>query len=187
MKFFTYDLIATANGWRDVKPHVEKAARLRFQQAARSYHRHLERTRHRLAAPAWRFFRYGADEQGLHDATLLRLALGDDMGGQRIRDRHWYRNVAATTACLEFLNYEGSLARVFECRGVSRVRADLFIDEMPGRNLGDLYAYELRALDRKHLALGCVFASGAEIEVEFRKLVFRTRRHAVRKGGPTRA
>jgi hypothetical protein len=176
MKFFTYDLIATANGWSDVSPAVEKAARTRFTRALAAYHRSLDRLRPRVSAAAWNFFRHGWAEEGLHDATLLTLAAGDELSAEGLRAPLWYRRIARTAVRLEFQNQDGRIVRAFECRGVRRLRADLFVEHPPGRNLGDLYTYELRTATKDHLALSFLFASGAEIEVEFRRLLFSTRR-----------
>ena len=177
MKYFTYKLIATANGWDEKGPRAEKKARVRFEQACRDYQRQLLRLRNRVSPPAWRFFRYAIQDESLHDATLIELTIGDDIVGHTPpRDYFWYRNSAKTRARLKFVNFRGNLTRSFECIGVRRFRCDMSVDSPLGRNLGDLYAYELRAMDQNNLGLSFLFASGAEIEIEFQKLNFRSER-----------
>lgn len=176
MKYFTYKLIAAANGWNGESPRAEKRATILFEQACKDYQRQLTRVRRRISAPAWQFFRYGVMDESLHDATLLSFTIGDDIRGKRPRSYLWHRNSARTRARLEFLNCRGDLKRVFECVDTRRLRTDLLTGELPSKSLGDLYSYELRPIDRQYLALSFLFATGAEIEIEFRKLQFRTQR-----------
>ena len=42
--------------------------------------------------------------------------------------------------------------------------------------LGDLYTYEISVVDKKQLQLGFLFASGAEIDAQFTKLIFSRQR-----------
>ncbi len=61
--------------------------------------------------------------------------------------------------------------------GVRRVQSDLFIDEEKyAKSIGDLFTYELTAVDKDSLQLGFLFAVGASIVIQFRRLVFRRRR-----------
>lgn len=58
-----------------------------------------------------------------------------------------------------------------------RVRADLFVEEQSyAKSLGDLFTYELTSPDEESLQLGFLFASGATVIAQFRRLVFRRRR-----------
>ena len=60
---------------------------------------------------------------------------------------------------------------------MSRVEGYLFsYEESVSENLGDLYLVELTASEGKKLQLGFLFASGASLIIEFRRLVFRRRR-----------
>ena len=69
------------------------------------------------------------------------------------------------------------MLHVFEMRGVSRLRGDLFVDKDAwGRQFGDLYTYELTGDDDDDLRLGLVFASGASVSIQFQRLVYRRRR-----------
>jgi hypothetical protein len=76
---------------------------------------------------------------------------------------------------LEFLTYAADCLYTFECRGVQKIENYLFTQK-PDKDLGDLYAYELRATSGRRLALGFLFVSGATIDLEFERLIFRMRR-----------
>jgi hypothetical protein len=181
LKYFPYKLIADANGWTGKSQRAQNAAHLRFEQNCTNYFRQLSGVRKRVSPSAWRFFRYGIQDESLHDATLISMTGGDDINEKSTRSPSWYRNVARMRVRLVFLSYAGDRTRTFECVGVRRLRCDLSVDGPLERNLGDLYTYELRPADRRHLALSFLFASGGEIDVEFRKLNFRTRRHKITK------
>ena len=86
---------------------------------------------------------------------------------------NWQR----TTAKIKFLNFEQNLHYLFDLRGVKRVEIDLFIEEnLYAKSIGDLFTYELTEVNKDILQLGFLFASGASITVQFRKLVFRRNR-----------
>ena len=82
-----------------------------------------------------------------------------------------------TSAAIEFLNYEQDLHYSFQLQGIKSVSCDLITEERSyAKSLGDLYIYELTRADKDNLTLGFLFASGATIGAEFKKLVFRRRR-----------
>jgi hypothetical protein len=53
---------------------------------------------------------------------------------------------------------------------------DVVVDEDSAiKSIGDLYTYELTEVDAEHLQLGFLFATGAVIECEFKRMRFRRR------------
>ncbi len=177
MKYFTPDLIAAANDWiEQTTPELRKAEK-RFKSAVAEYQRELEGLKPRVSRAAWDLFRHGFAEKGLHDARLLSLRVGDGLNYLPDGVTPFRLNRQRTTTIVELLNYEQSFHYVFELRRVRRVSTDLFVEEGSfSNNLGDLYIYELVAIDEKLLQLGFLFASGATIAIQFERLVFRRRR-----------
>ena len=177
MKYLTYELLAAANDWIDQTEREERLAQKRFASAGQKYWRELESLRPRISGPAWNFFRYGRDETGLHDGRLLSLRVGDGLDYTPDGSSPFRLNRQRTSAIIQFLNYEQCFHFVFDCRGVSRVSSDLFIDDsLFAKSLGDLYLCELTETRKKELQLGFLFATGATIVIQFRRLVFRRRR-----------
>ena len=177
MKYLTYKLIATTNEWTDPTQRELRLAKKGLHSAFEKYRRELENLRPRLSKAAWDFFMYGRDEYGLHDARLLSFRIGDGLDYAPDGSSPFRLNHQHTAAILEFLNYEQSFHYTFDLRRVSRVESDLFAYEEPVlESLGDLYLLELTASDGEKLQLGFLFASGASLVIEFRRLVFRRRR-----------
>ena len=175
MKYFTYELIAAANGWIDQSEKQQEQAERRFWRLVENYHLELEELQPRLSKSAWNFFRHGFAETGLHDGRLLSFSLGD--GPDFIADglTPFRINHQKAIARMEFLNYEQEFRHVFELRGLKRASMNLYPDEDTGA-IGDLYTYELTAASEDYLRLGILFATGAEIEFEFRRLIYRRSR-----------
>ena len=177
MKYFTYELIAAANDWVEQTKPALRMAEKRFASVVTKYQRELETLKPRLSGVAWNFFRHGFGQQGLHDARLLSLKVGDGLNYTPDGALPFLLNRQHTSTIVEFLNFEQDLHYVFDLRGVSRVSSDLFVEEESfAKSLGDLYIYELTATDEKGLQLGFLFASGASLVIEFQRLVFRRRR-----------
>jgi hypothetical protein len=65
------------------------------------------------------------------------------------------------------------LLYTFDLRGVSRIRNDFMRSGEHEWSLGDLFTYEVVAVDNKLLQLGFLFASGATTIAQFTKLIFR--------------
>jgi hypothetical protein len=170
VKFITYDLVASANGWGDETEAQQRAALLRFDQAVKAYERHLDRAKPKVPATAWRFFRHGNPENTLHDARLLRLIAGDSPKGRHGSSAGRGRFVAFLN--LEFLSHGEDRLYAFEFKGLRRLASALAI-RGGERDLGDLYAYELRAAPHGRLAFSFLFATGATIDVECERLGFR--------------
>jgi hypothetical protein len=182
VKYFPYELIASANEWLDESPKAVRMAISQFKKASVAYKHHLDQIRQRVSSGAWQFFRYGVMDKSLHDATLLRLSMGDTLcaTSRGYCDR---RNRSRTTASFEFLSFNESWIAAFNCKNVQSLKADFCLAPPMLRNLGDLYIYELRAASPTTLALGFLFASGSEIEIEFGKLIFS--RRIVKREKPT--
>ena len=177
MKYLTFELIATSNEWTNPTQRELRLAKKRLHSAFEKYRRELENLRPRLSKAAWDFFMHGRNEYGLHDARLLSFRIGDGLNYAPDGSSPFRLNHQRTSAMLEFLNYEQSFHYTFGLRRVSRVKSDLFsYEESVSEDLGDLYLLELTASEGKKLQLGFLFASGASLVIEFRRLVFRRRR-----------
>jgi len=177
MKYFTKNLVAAANDWIEQTGEEHRQAEKQFWSTVEDYHRELEGLKSRVSRPAWNFFRHGFARYGLHDARLLSLRVGDGLDYVPDGTSPFRLNRQRTSARIEFLNYEQDFHYLFELRGVRRVQSDLFIDEeISEGSIGDLFTYELTAVDKESLQLGFLFAVGASIIIQFRRLVFRRRR-----------
>jgi hypothetical protein len=177
MKYFTYELIAAANDWVEQDKREVRRAEKRLDTAVRQYRHELESLKTRISQPAWKFFRYGFGNKGLHDARLLSFRIGDGLDYEPDGKAPFRLNAQRTSATLEFLNYEQDLHYVFQLRGIASVSCDLFPQEDSyAKSLGDLYIYELTRADNDNLRLGFLFASSATIVAEFQRLVFRMKR-----------
>ena len=175
LKYFTVELVAAANDWVDQSERDGRKARNKFSRVVLQYRAELETLKPRISQAAWKFFRLGFGETGLHDGRLLSMTVGDGLGHIADGKRPFSRNAGRTSAALHFLNYEQNFHYSFDLRGVSEVRCDLFAYPLTDR-LGDLYTYELTGVDERHLQLGFLFASDASIVVRFQRLVFRRTR-----------
>ena len=177
MRYFTYDLVAAANDWVRQSRVSHRKAEKRFDSAVKKYQRQLDGLEHRVSRGAWQFFRYGFGSNSLHDARLLALKIGDGVTFTPSGRSPFLLNRQHTTAVIEFLNYEQDFHYIFDLRGVRSLKGDLFIDKQSfAESLGDLYIYELSDGGNDRLRLGFLFATGATIVVEFKKMVFRRKR-----------
>lgn len=179
MRYFTYDLIASANDWITQSEIALRKAEKQLQSVLEEYFRQLDTLEHRISRAAWQFFRYGFGSKSLHDGRLLSLRVGDGLSYRPDGSFPFFLNKERTSAIIEFLNYEQDLHYVFDLRGVDRLCAELFgEEESPLKSVGDLYTYELTDGGNNKLRLGFLFASGASIVVEFKRIVFRKKRIA---------
>jgi hypothetical protein len=172
MKYFPYELIARSNGWIEESPQSVRSATARFERAMTAYKRHLDRIRPRMSIAAWHFFRHDNSNESLHDGRLLKLLVGNSphLDGKAPQNVHLSR----TNAILEFWACDETIV-TFECKDIRKMKVDLGTEEPNFRDPGDLYIYEMRAVNHEFLAVGFLFASGSEIEVEFKRLIFRRR------------
>lgn len=177
MKYFTYKLISAANDWIEQTEEERDQAKKRFDSAVEDYHNELETLSSRVSQKAWNFFRYGGNEYGLHDGRLLSLTVGDGLDYSTDGTSPFLLNFQRTLARIEFLNCEQNFHYVFDLRGVRNVCSNLFTDEtLYAKSIGDLYTYELTEVDKNTLQIGFLFATGAAIISQFKKLVFRRKR-----------
>jgi hypothetical protein len=176
MRYFTYDLIAAANGWVKESPADHRKTEARFNSAVEEYQRQLDSLQSRISRPAWQFFRYGYGSESLHDARLLSLRIGDGLGFAPDGKQPFLLNRQRASVIVEFLDYEQKAHYTFDLRHVNRLKCDLFVEkESYAKSIGDLYIYELTTAGDE-LQLGLLFASGASIVAQFGKLVFRKKR-----------
>ncbi len=180
MKYFTYELVAAANDWIDQTDKQRKQAEKRFWRVADDYHRELEDVKKRLSKPAWNFFRNGFAETGLHDGRLLSFSVGDGLDYIPDGTSPFRINHQRSLARIEILNYEQLFNHVFELHGLKRASMNLYVEEQTSvRSIGDLFIYELTPANEEYLRMGFLFATGAEIEIDFRRLVYR--RHRIQR------
>jgi hypothetical protein len=176
VRYFTYELIAAANDWIDQTEQSRLDASRQFEKACIQYHRALEKLRPRISKPAWNFFEFGYGQTGLHDGRLVSLSVGDGLDYRANGTVPFRLNRQTTAARIVFLNHEQDLIYTFDLRGINSMRTELMRSEAPNWCLGDLFTYEIIALDKDLLQLGFLFASGASIITHFRKLIFRRQR-----------
>ncbi len=176
MKYFTYEIIAAANGWIEQTEQMRLDADLRFKEVINQYHSSLRELKPRISRQAWNFFENGYGRWGLHDGRLISLAIGDGLDYRPNGSAPFRLNHQQTAARVVFLNYEQDLLSNFDLRRISYIRSDLMNCELPNWCLGDLLTYEIVAVDENLLQLGFLFASGASIVAQFKRLIFRRRR-----------
>jgi hypothetical protein len=177
MRYFTYELVAAANSWVEQSDSTQIDAEHRYRAVVEAYGLQLDLLEGRLSRSAFQFFRYGFGSKGLHDGRLLSLNIGDGLSYTPNGNSPFLINRQRAAVTIEFLNYEQDLNYVFDLRGISRLSCDLFVGaESYAKSIGDLYTCELTAAGNDKLRLGFLFASGASMVVEFRKMVFRKRR-----------
>jgi len=177
MKYFSYNLIAAANDWIEQSEEEYLQAEKRFWSFVEDYHHELDDLKSRVSQKAWHFFRHGFGRYGLHDARLISFNIGDGLDYVVDGSSPFLVNRQKTFVRLEFLNYEQDLHYLFDLRGIKSVLSNIFVEnDSASKSIGDLYTYELTKIDGDILQLGFLFASGATIIVQFRKLVFRRQR-----------
>jgi len=185
MKYFTYALIAAANDWIEQSEIELQEAGKSFDTKVEEYHSELEGLRARISQKAWDFFRYGANEYGLHDGTLISLTVGDGLDSPAEGSSSSSRLKRRATSCrIEFINFEQEFHYSFELIGLRNLSTDLSVStDIKPEQIGDLYTYELTGVDNETLRISFLFASGSHITARFRKLVFRRKRCKARKTG----
>jgi len=177
MKYFTYELISTSNGWTDASDARIKKVGRNYERAWAKYIEQLDLIEGRISKPAFKFFRFGFGSTGLHDANLLSFKTGDGLDFVVDGTQPFKINRARFESRIELINFDQDRHYAFKLKGVSEVRCKL----RPGGHsfsgsLGDLYTYELTDAGDGTLRIGLLFQSGGEIEVTFKKLIFRMKR-----------
>jgi hypothetical protein len=176
MKYFTDEFYRAAATESEDTDEQKQQALESYRRTVKAYHLELDELKPRLSKPAWNFFRWGAAETGLHDARLLSFNVGDGLDYEPDGTAPFRLTYQRTVARIEFLNYTQKYHYIFDVRGLRRARMDLFVEEnLFLKRIGDLDTYELTGIDDEFLRLCFQFASGAEIEFEFRKLGFKRR------------
>jgi hypothetical protein len=176
MKYFTYDVICAANGWNDQSPGQIQRAQVRLVALNQAYQSELDGLQSRIGQRAWRFFREGFGGTGLHDARLLSLCVGDGLAYMPNGEAPFRVNRQRASAHIAFLNFEQTYLHTFDCRELTS--AQLSVGDGNGGDvyaLGDLYTYELTDGGNNRLALGLLFADGHQLDLTFKKLVYRRR------------
>ncbi|MBK7926942.1 MAG: hypothetical protein IPJ98_05425 [Bryobacterales bacterium] len=186
MKYFTHDLVAAANDWIKQTEEAHSRASERFNEAATHYQSALQVVRPRISKRAWDFFANGWGPNGLHDGRLLSLCVGDGLDYQADGQRPFRVNRQKFKARISFLNFEQDLLYHFDLQGLERMSGLLSRSEAPNGCVGDLFTYEITAVSETILQLAFLFESGATMEFDFRRLLFRkqrlNRRYGVGKG-----
>jgi hypothetical protein len=147
-----------------------------WQRSWRRYWSHLDKIADRLGAKAYNFFRFGANETGLHDGYLLSFNLGDSIllseaSYPKLRFSRGPSKVAMT-----ILNFEKTRLYQFVFSGPRKVVVDipsadpLFFEE--GKTLGQIYHYEICSIAPRYLSVEWLLDSGGTILIEFEKLSY---------------
>ena len=152
-----------------------------------AYYRHLDSIKARLGQRAYKFFRFGSEETGLHDGFLMSLNMGDGVGlGQQHLPKLRFRN-RKSVVHMQVLNYERDVLHVFEFKKLRKVVVDIPSAEplwfKAGETLGQIYTYEIVAASPKYLRNEWLLDSGGTITIEFEKLIYRCKR-LMAKGSP---
>lgn len=177
MKYFTYEIVAAANMWIEQTDEEFSRAEKLFWSKVDDYHIELESLTHRVSRKAWNFFRYGFGENGLHDGRLLSLSVGDGLNYSPDGAAPFLLNFQRLSARIEFLNYEQNFHYTFNLQRLKSIDGNLFTEKDSfAQSIGDLSTYELTEADKDTLQLSFLFASGASITAQFRKLVFQRKR-----------
>jgi hypothetical protein len=178
MRYFTPELVAKANNWVEQSEAEWRSAQTQFWATADRYIWQLDGLKSRISRPAWKFFRYGYAETGLHDATLLTLSVGDAPGGAPGNLPSLSPMWRKAAARVELLNYEKSLHYTFGMRGLKHFSADMFPfpDQWNRGIIDDLNTYELTGAETGELEFGLLFVSGATAVFRFERLLFRRQR-----------
>ena len=172
--------MSAANNWINQSDKQLNLAENRFWKTVDDYNLSLDRLKPRISISAWQFFRHGFAETGLHDGRLLTFNIGDGLNFVTDGKVPFRLNKQGVGACIEILNYEQTFHHVFELRGLKNATMNIVLEEITGNKcIGDIFTYELTALDNEYLRLGFLFAKGAEIEISFRKLVYK--RHHLKR------
>jgi len=158
-------------------PEVIKKQDREFLRKLRLYYKHLDKIADRLGPGAYKFFRWGFAETGLHDGYLLSLSMGDAVH-QAEDDYHRLSfDNSKSIVQLRALSYEKDLLHTFTFKGLRKVVVDIPSGKplwfTPGKTLGQIYLYEVSAASSKYLRCEWLLDSGGTIAVEFQKLIYR--------------
>lgn len=154
-----------------------------WQGCWRRYTSHLDEIAGRVGTKAYEFFRFGANETGLHDGFLLSLNLGDSIALSATSYPRLQFGRGPTTVAMTILNYEKTRLHRFTFKGSRKVVVDipssepLFFEE--GKTLGQIYHYEICSAGPRYLSVEWLLDSGGTILIEFEKLIYNCKRAKV--------
>lgn len=142
-------------------------------RAVARYHKYLETIADRLGPKAYKFFRYGFAETGLHDAYLLSCNFGDALGGSAADARGLRFNRNRSKIEMKMLTDRKDRLHQFVFKGIHK----LVVDIPSGRTmdyregcLGLIYSYEVVAASSKYLRCEWLLDSGGTIVIESEKI-----------------
>jgi hypothetical protein len=148
-----------------------------FNRGLRAYNTHLDKIAERLGPRAYRFFRYGFAETGLHDGFLVGFTFGDGIGLREEQLERLRFGRGPSIGQLQILSYAHDALHTFVFKKPRTVTVDipsadpLFFGE--GTTLGQIYSYEVVAVSPRYLRNEWLLDSGGTITVEFEKLYYR--------------
>jgi len=147
-----------------------------WQRCWRRYTNQLDKIADRLGPKAYNFFRFGANETGLHDGYLLSLNLGDsiNLSEESFSKLRFGRGPGAVA--MTVLNFEKTRRHSFVFKGARKVVVDIpSVDPLyfhVGKTLGQIYLYEIGSATSKYLSTEWLLDSGGTILIEFEKLLY---------------
>ena len=124
MRYFTFDLISRANDWIKQTESAHRKAEQAFASAAKKYIASWTRLSLVLVVMPSSSSAMASVREGLHDARLLSLRVGDGLNYTPDGSTPFRVNRQHASAIIEFLNYEQDLHYVFDLRGLSRFSSD---------------------------------------------------------------
>jgi hypothetical protein len=128
------------------------------------------------------FSRFSDPRQPLFDADLFKFSVGDALGYSEPRQRRMRLSTAVEAT---FCSFDGKTLHDLTYSGIAAVRVDVpngrWFSWPTGRNRMDsLLADELTSLDPQLMKHAFLFASGATISIECKRINWKTRRNRSR-------
>jgi hypothetical protein len=145
-----------------------------------AYYKHLDKIASRVSPEAYKFFRFGYGDTGLHDAFLLSFSFGDHLDSTNNNVSPLRFSSTKSNAQMRLLTYNKDLLHTFTYKTIHKLTIDipssapLFFHA--GKTLGEVYAYELTAVNSKLLQLEWLLDSGGTISIQFEELVYKQKR-----------
>jgi hypothetical protein len=177
MRYFplTKAIIKNDNA-RKFDAEADKKYQAALDRGIRAYHKHLDKIAGRLGRRAYKFFRFGFAETGLHDGFLLSFNMGDAIDSvERISSKLRFGN-GKSVIRMSILNYDQDIAHTFKFSKIRKVIIDIPSIEpiwFKAGSLGQIYSYEIIAASMKYLRIEWLLDSGGTIVIEFEKLLYR--------------
>jgi hypothetical protein len=180
MRYFPNNKAAIKNdNARKYDAEADKKFLAAFKRGIRAYHNHLDKIAGRLGPGAYRFFRFGFEEAGLHDGFLLDFSMGDAIDSVEKALSKLRFGSGKSIIRMRVLSYMQDTEHTFEFGKLRRVLVDIPSTEplwfKVGGTLGQIYSYEIVAASPKYLRIEWLLDSGGTILIEFEKLHYRFR------------